>query len=457
MWLCRVLRPFGQVAVPASPKVKALLKQLNNTQARRIDLFPTAAEQFAALQDLNLPLLNQLRYFTTDQLILTLRSYALSGEGSEELYQTALEQVERRLRTLTGEQMAALCYYLEIANVTDKRLIDTAERTFLQNGSVFSPTAVAQLTFALSNCGSEAFFAAALSVFKANSTAFTAENGLLLLSGLLHKGKKDASLGPSLISWTKTIKSSQSVLVEIHHLLLQLQTSEIAINSLDKQFQVLEMNLRTAQLLLESCVTYHRPGIEELIGHIGDLMGRTDVDVTAVARLIYTAKKVPDKAEIGRYIHKFIQRNLVLFTPREVSLIASALLATKDTNEATFTAIADMLVTIKLPTEDLLRLLLTSGSDFNPLFASLSTQIIESLNGHIFQPSEFVLLISLLARGNAANEDLWSAAMREAKSISLEDAEQYMQLYSALKTVKGVQTAETLKTLEERYEGGQSS
>lgn len=444
------------MAVPASPKVKSLVMRLNTTQPRRIDLFPTAAEHLTALQDLNLPLLNQLRHLTTDQLIAALRSYALSGEGSEELYQVIVEQVERRVRNLTGEQMAALCYYLERANVTYKLLNDTVERTFLQNGSVFSPTAVSQLTFALSNCRSEALFTASLGVFKANSTAFTAENGLLLLSGLLRGGKKDASLGPSLISWSKSIKSSQPVLVQIHHLLLHLQSPQLALNSLEKQLKIPEMDLRTAELFLESCVVYRRPGIEGLIGHIGGLLGRADVDVAAVARLIYTLRKVPNRVEIGEIVHKFIQRNLVLFTTTEVCQIASALLATKDANIATFRSLSDMLISIQLPTSDLLRILLSSSSDFDPLSVSLFPQIIDYLNGHIFQPSEFVLLVSLLSRGSGS-EDLWSAVMREAEEIPLEDAEQYMQVYSTIKALGGVRTEETLKRLEEKYEGGQSS
>lgn len=444
--------------MPISPKIKSLVTQLSSAPTRVIDLFPSASEHLSTLQELNSPLLTHLRHLSTDQLIATLRNYALAGEGSEELYQVALEQVDKRLRSLTGEQIAALCYYFARANVVDSRLNATAEREFLQNVSRFSPTAVAQLTYAFGNSGSDAFFRAAVGAFKANSTAFTAENGLLLLAGVARKGVKDASLGPSLVSWTASLQSSQPILVQIYSFLLKLQSPEIALKALENRLQISEMDLRTAEQLLECLVGYNsRPGIELLIGHIRELMGRADVDVTAVARLIYTAKKLPDKGETMEAVHKFLQRNLVLFTTLEVALIGNALLTTKDTNQSTLALLADLLVSIKLPASDLLRILLASSSPTCPLLPSLLPQTIESLNGHIFRPTEFVLLITILSRVNVANEELWKAALREAESIDLEDAEQYMQLYTALKSLQGVQTTDTLKRLALRYETGQSS
>lgn len=458
MWLWKGVRRFGQVALPVSPKVKSLVTQLSSAPNRVIGLFPSANEHFSTLQELSSPLLTHLRHLSTDQLIATLRTYALSGEGSEELYQAALDQVDRRLRSFTGEQIAALCYYFARANVVDNRLNETAEREFLQNVSRFSPTAVAQLTYAFGNSGSDAFFRAAVGTFKANSTAFTAENGLLLLAGVVRKGVKDASLGPSLVSWTASLQSSQPVLVQIYSFLLKLHSPEIALKALETRFKINEMDLRTSEQLLDCIVGYsNRPGIEVLIGHIRELMGRTDVDVAAVARLIYTAKKVPEKLDIMGTVHKFLQRNLVLFTTLEVALIGSALLTVKDSNGPTMRLLADLLVSIKLPTSDLLRILLASSSPTCPLLPSLLPQIIDSLNGHILRPAEFVLLITILARINVPHEELWKAVLREAESIDLEDAEQYMQLYTALKSLQGVKVTSTLERLAIRYETGQSS
>ena len=450
MW--RWVRRYGQIAVPMSPKVKEVLGRIGGKSRSGEYYIPAWKEQIAGLKDLNTPLVMNMRSLTNDQLLSTLRSFALTEEGSQELYQMTREQVERRYRSLTGEQLAAICYYFARAKMSDEELNQRVEREFLKDMARFSATAIGHMTYAFTHSASDGFFKSALNVFKSNPAAFSAENGLLLFTGIHKKGLIDSSLSSSLSIWLKNIQTSQPILVHLYYLFLQFHVSDSVLQILSSKFRLENMDLRTAEELLGCYVTGNRrKGVMEVAGRVKELLGRSDVDVMTVGRLIYTVKRIPEVRELVEEVHAFLQRNMVLFTPEEISHIGAALLATQDSNESTQRVLTAALASVTLSTTDLLRLLFACNSE-SRIIPTLLPQIITAVSGHNLQASEFVVLVSCLSRLGVENNELWRVILRESELVELEDAKQYMQLVTSLKMVKGVETTATLSQLAHRYE-----
>lgn len=437
-----LLRYFGQLSVPTSLRVQALVAQLS---APRWDLNPALQDRAEALKDMKAPVQHRLRELDTVQLLALLRSYALTNQGSPELYAKAALQTMKKLHSLQAEQQAEVCYYLARAKQGSGRLFRSVEYAFMRDISKFSPKAVARLAYAFWASGSQDFYRAAAEVFKANQSSFSTEIGLLLLTGLANRKWNESSIHPSLEAWAAAANGPQSLLVQVYHVLLRLQASDLAVQSIEAKLEPEDMDLRTAEHCLGCCVTFGRQVKVEVLDQVKTLLEEREVDCVSVSKLIYTVELIPEASHIKTAIQVFVQTHQ--FSSSDFALIASALIHTK-THTA---AISSQLNNHKFPVSDLLRLLLAAGTQCTSV-GPLWPQIQDSLAGHLFNSSEFVLLVSLLARLQVPLAALWSAVVREAALVQLEDAEQYIQLFSILQTIKEVDTTETLKTLAGKYE-----
>lgn len=437
-----LLRYFGQLSVPTSLRVQALVAQLS---APRWDLNPVLQDRAEALKDMKAPVQHRLRELNTVQLIALLRSYALTNQGSPELYAKAAMHTMKKLHSLQAEQQAEVCYYLARAKQGSGQLFRSVEYAFMRDISKFSPKAVARLSYAFWASGSQDFYRAAAEVFKANQSSFSTETGLLLLTGLANRKWNESSFHPSLETWAAAVDGAQSLLVQVYHVLLRLQASDLAVQSIEAKLEPEDMDLRTAEHYLGCCVTFGRQVKVEVLDQVKTLLEETEVDCVSVSKLIYTVELIPEANHIKAAIQVFVQTHQ--FSSSDFALIASALIHTKTHTPA----ISSQLSSHKFSVPDLLRLLLAAGTHYasvDPLWP----QVQESLAGHLFNSSEFVLLVSLLARMQVPLEALWNAVAKEAALVQLEDAEQYIQLFSILQTIKEVDTTETLKTLAGKYE-----
>ena len=437
-----LFRYFSQLSVPTSVRVQALVARLS---APRLDLNSALQERVEALKDLEAPVQYRLREFNTPQLLSLLRSYALTNQGSPELYAKATIQTMKKLHSLQADQQAEVCYYLARAKQGSGRLFRSVEFAFMRDITKFPPKAVAQLAYAFWATGSQDFYRAAAEVFKANQSSFSTETGLLLLTGLANRKWTESGLQGSLESWVGQVSGPQSLVVQVYHVLLRLQAVETAVLAVEAKLDPEEMDLRTVEHYLGCCVTFSRKVKSEALDQVQCLL--EDVDYVALSKLVYTLELVPEASSAKAAIHVFVQTNLHRFSEADFALVASALIHTKSHTPALVSHIS----THKFPVSDLLRLLLAAGSQSSPI-SPLYPQIQESLAGHLFNPSEFVLLVSLLARLQAPSQSLWTAVLKEAVLVDLEDAEQYMQLFAVLQTVTEVDTADARKTLASKYE-----
>ena len=193
-----LFRYFSQLSVPTSVRVQALVARLS---APRLDLNSALQERVEALKDLEAPVQYRLREFNTPQLLSLLRSYALTNQGSPELYAKATIQTMKKLHSLQADQQAEVCYYLARAKQGSGRLFRSVEFAFMRDITKFPPKAVAQLAYAFWATGSQDFYRAAAEVFKANQSSFSTETGLLLLTGLANRKWTESGLQGSLESW----------------------------------------------------------------------------------------------------------------------------------------------------------------------------------------------------------------------------------------------------------------
>lgn len=439
-----LFRYFSQLSVPTSVRVQTLVARLS---APRLDLDPALKDRVEALKDLEVPVQRRLRELDTPQLLALLRSYALTNQGSPQLYAKATVQTMKKLHSLKAEQQAEVCYYLARAKQGSGRLFRSVEFAFMRDISKFAPKSVAQLAYAFWATGSQDFYRAAAEVFKANQSSFSTETGLLLLTGLANRKWTESGLQESLDGWVTQVSGPQSLLVQVYHVLLRLQASNTALQTMEAKLDSAEMDLRTVEHYFGCCVTYSRQVKLEALGQVQTLLEEADVDCVALSKLIYTLELIPEASSAKAAIQVFVQTHLPHLPVNDFALIASALIHTKSHTSA----VVSHMSAHKFPVSDLLRLLLAAGSQPSPI-APLWPQVQESLAGHLFNSSEFVLLVSLLARLQEPSPALWAAVVREAVLVQLEDAEQYIQLLAALQTVKAVDTTETLKTLASKYE-----